>query len=159
MKDQRRYWDTSCFLAWLKNEQDKVGNCTGIIQACEDGQLKLMTSTLTLVEVLYLNFKDKIPKTESDKIRAFFENDYIVTIPLDRMIAEKAQDLVWDFGVKPKDAVHVASALFAGTRIFDTFDDELSKSFNQKIGEPTIYMGKPSHSYQLKIDEKKDAEK
>ena len=140
------------FPGLVKNESDKVDECRGVIQGCESGQLKLVTSTLTLAEVLYLKNKQKIPKQESQLIRDFFEHRYIILIALDRRIAEKAQEIFWDYDIKPKDAIHVASALFAGIKILETFDPEFLV-LDGKIGTPPIQIKRPSFPYQLEIKE------
>jgi len=158
LKNNLRYWDTTCFLGWLKNEPDKVDECRGIIQACENDKLKIVTSTLTLAEVLYLRPNAKIPKEESETIRAFFDHSYIITVPLDRMIAEKAQDLIWEYGIKSKDAVHAASAIFSRVKILDTFDPDFNVMDN-KIGTPPLQIGRPCFPYQFELDEKKDKAK
>lgn len=155
MKVNRRYWDSSCFLAWLKAEPDKIDDCRGIIQACENGKLQLITSTFTLAEVLFLKPAPRIPMAESQKIRAFFERRYIIPISLDRNVAEKAQDLFWEYGLKPQDAVHAASAFFSGVKILDTFDPDFLR-LNQKIGNPPMQIGRPHFPYQLEIDAQED---
>lgn len=125
MNINRRYWDSSCFLGWLKEEQDKVEDCRRVIDAAESGDIKIITSAFTLVEVLFLDRSTPIPQEDSDKVRAFFDNEYIFTVALDREIAEVAQNLVWDHGVPYRDAPHLATALQVAIGTFDTFDDTL----------------------------------
>jgi len=158
LKEIKRYWDSSCFLAWLKKEPDKIDDCRGVIQGCENGQIKLITSTLTIAEVLYLKHNQKIPKTESGLIRDFFEHRYIITVAVDRTIAEKAQDLVWDYEIKPKDAIHAASAILSGTKILDTFDPDFL-TFGKKTQNLNLQIGKPCFSYQYKINDKEETQK
>lgn len=47
-----RYWDSDAFLGWLKAEPDKIDECRGVIRAAENGDLRLVTSSLTLTEVI-----------------------------------------------------------------------------------------------------------
>lgn len=152
MIENRRYWDSSCFLGWLKEESDKIENCRSVILAAEKGEVKIITSAFTLVEVLYLKHNDPIPKEDAETVRAFFENDYILTVALDSEIAKTAQNLVWDFGVRPKDATHLGTALQVAVEIVDTFDDELSRKFNKKIGNPPLKIGKPNYPLQLELE-------
>jgi predicted nucleic acid-binding protein len=158
LKVNKRYWDSSCFLAWLKKEPDKIDDCRGIIQACETGQVQLITSAFTLAEVLYLKRSPRIPMAESKKIRAFFEHRYIITISLDRDIAERAQDLIWEHNLKSGDAIHAASALYSRVKILDTFDPDFLR-LDQKIGNPPMQVGKPHLPYQFEIDVKENKEK
>ncbi|MHB8279756.1 MAG: hypothetical protein ACYDIA_19185 [Candidatus Humimicrobiaceae bacterium] len=64
--------------------------------------------------------------------------------------------MIWDYkALRPKDAIHVASAIKAKVPIFDTFDDYLIKQ-NGTIGEPPLIIGKPNIVYQGSIFETKD---
>jgi hypothetical protein len=49
------YWDTCLFLAWLQDESRKSGEMDGVrefIERSKRREVRLMTSTITLVEVL-----------------------------------------------------------------------------------------------------------
>jgi len=48
---------------------------------------------------------------DREKIRAFFRHEWIVLVQLERGIGELAQEVVWEHGVRPKDVVHVATAI------------------------------------------------
>ena len=153
MINENRYWDASCFLGWLKEESDKVKECHGVIKAAENNDIKIFTSAFTLVEVLYLKHNNPIPKEDAEKVKSFFENDFIRTVAVDREIAKTAQDLVWDYKIKPKDAIHVATALYMEIKIIDTFDQNLINKFDNKIGNPPIKINRPHYIYQLSFGE------
>jgi predicted nucleic acid-binding protein len=142
-----RYWDTCVFLGWLKEEPDKLPQCEAAIREAEIGKLKIVTSTLTVAETLFLIKGERPVSRESrQRLRGFFESEYIELAELDRPTAELAQDVIWDFEVRPKDAVHVATAVKLRERIgieqLDTFDGPLA-SLNGKIhslpiGQPNL---------------------
>ena len=49
------YWDSCLFIAWLKDEQRKTGDMDGVREVIEQAkrrEVKLITSVLTLTEVL-----------------------------------------------------------------------------------------------------------
>src|SRR4051794_35376668 len=106
-----RYWDADAFIGWLAGEEGKVDECQAALRAGEAGKTLLVTSALTLTEVLWLKRKPRLPAEAAEKVQLFFAHEYIVIHDLDRRIAEKAQGLVWNNGIKPKDAVHVATAI------------------------------------------------
>lgn len=68
----------------------------------------------------------------------FFENDYIAFYEVDRVIAEAAQDMVWQHGVK-KDAIHFVTAITAAGEVcieqLDIFDSDLI-GLSGQIGQP-----------------------
>jgi len=146
-----RYWDACVFLAWLKRESDKVGQCEAAIREAEAGKLVIVTSTLTLAETLYL-VKGEMPVSAETrkKLRDFFENEYILPVELDRLTAERAQDVIWDHSVRHKDAVHVATALvwreILNIEQLDTFDGPLA-TLSRKIDG--LRIGEPNHPEDL----------
>jgi hypothetical protein len=80
---------------------------------------------LELVEVN--KYPDANAQSTADKLKDFFENDYIIVVALDRNIGEIGRDLMRrQFpGLKPPDAAHVASALIANVEEMHTFDVRL----------------------------------
>ncbi len=124
MGDQR-YWDSDCFLGWLQAEADKEKECRAVLEAAKDGKVMIITSALTIAEVLMLKGKKPIPSANRAKVEAFFRSDFIVVRNISRRIAEMGRGLVWDHKIAPKDALHVATALDANLPLFNTFDAKL----------------------------------
>ncbi len=145
MSVDQRYWDSDCFLGWLQGEKDKEEHCKEVLTAADDGKILIVTSALTIAEVLALKGRTKIPQSEKAKVETFFKSEYIVVRNITRRIAEAARSYVWDFGVEPKDALHVATAVDAGLTVFNTFDKGLIKK-NGKIGNPALTISIPSWS-------------
>lgn len=146
----RRYWDSDVFLGYLLNEPDKVDACDSVLAAAENGKIIIVTSALTLAEVLYLKHKQKIPKESRSTIEDFFKNRFISVQNVTRAIAEKARDVVWDYGIQPKDAIHVATALIINIPVINTFDQKLLSN-NGKIGNPSITIEHPHEQHQGKL--------
>jgi len=138
---RRRYWDAACFIAWLGDEPERVPSLRPILREAEAGNLVIVTSVLTLTEVLW-NRRREVPSAEeAEEIEAFFDHEYILLVNLDRDLASRARRIIWERGVRPKDAVHVASALEAEAEHFDTFDDELimrAASYPIQVGYPNV---------------------
>ena len=144
---KQRYWDSDVFLGWFQNEEDKVDKCHGVVKLAEDGELIIVTSALTMTEVIKLKGKPKLKKDKETIIRKFFEQGFMSIRSLDRTIAEDARQLIWQFNVNPKDSIHLATALKLKLSIFDTFDGDLIK-LNNKLGKPPLRIGRPDISYQ-----------
>ncbi len=128
---QQIYWDSDCFLGHFNSEEGKTERCKETLKRAENREIIIMTSVFTLAEVLYLKNRKPIPKSEAHIIKQFFKNDYIRTANLNRYISEFAQDLFWDHGIKPKDAIHVSTALnLQSVEILETFDKNLISKSN-----------------------------
>jgi len=138
----RRYWDSSVFLAWLKNEEGNADKCGGVVKLAEQGKVTIITSALALAEVIKLKGKTKILKKDEKLISKFFENEYIAVRSVDRIIAESARHLVWQYNIDPKDSIHIATAFNLNLTVFDTFDGNLMKH-TLKLGNKKLRIGKP----------------
>ena len=101
------------------------------------GKIEIVTSTFTVVEVIKLDRERQLKRADEDKIVAFFEKPYIHLVAADRTVCESARHLIWRFStLKPKDAVHLASALaYAEKRTLDAlfaWDSDFTK-LNGKV--------------------------
>jgi len=85
----------------------------------------------------------ELPAEQAEEVQSFFEHEWIAVVTVDRPIAERARELVWNHRVKPKDAIHVATALDSGVEQFDTYDGPLT-DLTGKIGKPALIIGKPN---------------
>jgi predicted nucleic acid-binding protein len=140
-----RYWDAVTFLGWLSEEPDKVPECRPVLEAAEAGNIAIVTSALTIAEVLWLKGHRKVDASHARKIEAFFRHSWIIVREVDRFVAEDARELVWNKNVKPKDAIHLATALRQDVSFdqFDTFDRDLIK-LSGSLGEPPLTIGRPN---------------
>ena len=82
-KLRRVYWDSCAWIALPDGTMENRGAlCRAVIDSAQNGGTEILTSALTLVEV------SKIPPTggfaTADKVKDFFENDYIIIVRLDR---------------------------------------------------------------------------
>lgn len=84
-----RYWDSVAFLGWLSEEADKVPSCKPVLEAAEAGTVTLITSALTIAEVLWLKGHEKIPAQQARKVEAFFRHSWIVVREVDRFVANE----------------------------------------------------------------------
>src|SRR5688572_24703707 len=117
------YWDSDTFLGWLQNELGKAELCEGTLERVEKGEAALITSALTLAEVLWRRGGPKMAEAKKETIRKFFRRTHIRVHNVTRAIAERAQDLVWSDNIMPKDAIHVATALQLRVSAMETFDE------------------------------------
>lgn len=138
-----RYWDSCCFLGVLNKEADKLAACRAVLREAKNGTLRIVTSALTLTEVLRPKGTTVIPKEKAEEIHRFFQHEWIVVYNLDRALAERARDVVWNYSVDHKDSIHVATAIDANVDQFDTYDGALI-ALSGKIGDPALTIGQPN---------------
>ena len=148
------YWDANAFLALInadKSPEEMLG-VTCVWTAAEKGQTKIVTSTLTIAEVIYQKGVGKLDKVHRPKINNFFRQAFIVLRPVTRQIAEMARDVVWDNSIKPKDAVHIATAAFNRIGWLHTFDNGIIASSGLFVDGFSIQCLKPIWHPQAELD-------
>ena len=137
-----RYWDSGCFMAIFNKEVERVDKCESVLLAAERGELRIITSALTLTEVIKIKGKP-IKADAEDRIRAFFEHRWIIVRDVDRFIAEQARDFIWEHNLQPYDAIHLATAYKHKLRHLDTYDRADLGKLDQKIGSPQMIISEP----------------
>lgn len=153
------YWDANCFLGLLNNEQDKIKLCTGAMKKAEDGKLVIVTSALTFIEVIRMKGKPKLKKSIEKTILDFFSNSFIYICNVDREVGIKARNLMWKHkSLKPKDSIHVATALLHNAPKLHTFDEGLLKLKDTGITNK-LKICKPDIEYQMEFDDLNGQEK
>lgn len=158
------YWDSDAFLRVINGEEDRAFNADSenarkILDSCQDvwsqaqkGVIHIVTSTLTVAEVIHKNSTPKLDPKHRKEINNFFLRSFISLKPLTREIAELARDVVWDNNIKAKDAVHVATC--AHFKIEELHSIDLSKHGTIKINGFSINAIIPSPKQREIINER-----
>lgn len=138
-----RYWDSACFIAWFKEETGRYQTCGSILEAAQAGQVQIVTSAFTITEVLLPKGGTRLPAELRETVGQFFMRPEFLIVDVNRHLARAAQQYFWDRGVKPKDAIHVASAIYAGVPVFETYDDGLINLSGRLGGDPVLEVRPP----------------
>jgi predicted nucleic acid-binding protein len=129
---QRPYVDSNVYISTLRGpkaeDEQKFRTSAEILHLAESGAFNIYASTFIEAEVIKAP-GEAVPITSEQEaiIAAYFENDFIIWYDLDRLIAQRARQVARDHGMKPPDAVHVATALQARCDQFLTWDEKLHK--------------------------------
>lgn len=107
---------------------EEFGPAAGrILKAAEEGRIHLVSSILSLLEVLV------VPKRFRNQelcrlYREFFESfPNLRVLPIDSEVAEIASDLRAEHGLRTPDSLHMATAIRAGADAFVSQDLRLRK--------------------------------
>lgn len=149
------YFDACVFLAWLKDEEGRADVIATLFEDADKGNLKVLTSALTIAEVLNIQgFKSPIPKEQRDKVKSLFANNWIVPKGVNRRLAEISQELVWEYGVSPKDGIHVATAMVYNINTLYSYDSGLTKHGLLQTSHGSVTISEPKSPAQgdLKLD-------
>ncbi|HEV7926808.1 MAG TPA: PIN domain-containing protein [Verrucomicrobiae bacterium] len=144
------YWDANIFHALFGKEPGRFEVCERIEKAAAQGKVDIYTSTVTFVECVWLksivDSTGKLNKLSPDHeavIQKYFMRSYIKPINCDRQIAESARALLWKYALKPKDALHVASAISQQVEVMHSYDDHDLVKLSGKIGNPPLTICNP----------------
>ncbi len=153
------YWDSCCFIDFLQGtERGEV--LKGVVDKKDSGDLKIVTSAITLTEVIKL---DKGTAEEREMITQIFNQDKgLLVVDLTKHLAEQAREVIWRYSFEKhrEDAIHLATAVYINQYHsideFHTFDHDLLR-FNGRseisipIIEPTyeLYPPKPASLFDV----------
>ena len=77
--------------------------CRPVLQAAEKGTVEIVVSSIALVEVIC---KNKDASIDDQKVRDYFDNDYILLVSADKDVCDLARRLMLagHAGLRPADA-------------------------------------------------------
>jgi len=138
------YWDANMFLYYLNDDPSKIPTLEAILDDISNSNSdKIVTSVLSKVEVAWVaSEKEKRALSTEDEARidAFWNDPSIIEmVDLNEEITHIARSLLrrsmsrgWD-GLKPNDAIHLATAEWVGAAEVHTFDTRLFR-YSELIG-------------------------
>ena len=143
------YWDSCVFIDRIQRTPSRIDLVESITKYAASGDtLKIVTSILAIVEVLQGPDASLPTETQAKEIKEFFENDWIILRPVDRVIAEKAADLRRAYKahkLKAADSVHLATPIHNNVAEFHTYDKDHLLILNGQCGSPPLAIIEPQH--------------
>lgn len=145
----RIYWDSCAYVSCISGTAGRVVILRQILQLAKDKEIVFVMSPLIIAEVVKLEDNSIDAATQAKTIREFFENDYFAPRALDRRTAEESAEITRRFGLKPPDAIHVATAIRAKCYSLQTYDGEQGEArrllrFDGLIGTPALRIELPT---------------
>jgi predicted nucleic acid-binding protein len=119
------YLDSNVFLYPLLYDPEKVpgaAHCTKILAEVISGQRTGATSCLTWDEIVHVMRKLAGVQVAREAGKTFLEFPNLKFLPVDEETLDAAQSLAGRYSLKPRDALHAASALQSG--IYEFLSDD-----------------------------------
>ena len=119
-----KYCDTNLFVNAFSGDLKSAKILTSVVK----GEMIICTSTITWDEYIWaLNRKFKNYKLAIDGGHSFLAIPKINFIELNPRILKMAQEVIEKYNLHPKDAIHVATALYNGITEIISDDSDFDK--------------------------------
>jgi predicted nucleic acid-binding protein len=125
--------DTAPLVYFMEKNPNYVDKVRPFFTALAKGDFKVVTSTVTLLEVLVKPLREGKTELAQTFRDILLNNDYLTIIPVSPAIAEKAAKLRAAYNLKTPDAIQIATAIQAKATAFITNDAKLSVVQNLRI--------------------------
>lgn len=117
--------DTAPLIYFIEQNQAYLKVVRAFFQAMSQGQFQVVTSTLTLTEVLIHPFRAKNVELAKQYRDILFDQDNLTTLPVSAEIAEFAAQLRATRNLRTPDAIQLATVIQGGAKFFLTNDARL----------------------------------
>lgn len=122
------YVDSNVFVYAVTHDQrtsPKADRAVRILREVEEGRKKGATSLLTWDEVAWVVWKLKGREAGVGAGSALLRFPNLTLLPVSAAVMVRAQQLLETYELKPRDAIHVSSALLAAEKEMVSDDSEL----------------------------------
>jgi predicted nucleic acid-binding protein len=117
--------DTSPVIYFIEANPSYVGVIRPFFQAMDRGEFKVITSMVTLLEVLVIPFRRGDAVLAQRYRDLLLDSKGLISLPVTQNAAEEAAHLRAQHGLRTPDSLQMATALTAGAQVFLTNDARL----------------------------------
>lgn len=118
--------DTAPLIYFIEQNKTYLEIVRAFFQGMDRGEFRVVTSTLTLTEVLVHPLRSGNVKLAQQYRDIILEQENLLTVPVSAEIAEGAAQLRATQNLRTPDAIQVASAIQQGATFFLTNDTRLA---------------------------------
>ena len=122
----RIFWDTNLFIYLLEGSGESFQLTRNLLQRMAERRDELLTSTLTLGEVLVKPLEAGRPDI-AERYERLLDSPGVRLVPFDRESARMYAQIRRDRSIRPPDAIQLSCAAAAKTDLFVTNDARLSR--------------------------------
>ncbi|TMC21894.1 MAG: type II toxin-antitoxin system VapC family toxin [Chloroflexi bacterium] len=120
--------DTAPFIYFIERKPIYVDTLRPFFQAVSRGDIRIVTSTVTLLEVLVVPLRNNEESVAQQYRDILFRTQGLTTYVVTRPIAEEAARLRAVHNLRTPDSIHMATAINAAASFFLTNDVKLPSS-------------------------------
>ena len=124
LEGSRIYVDSNIWIYALENFVEYGESLAALFELAENGVLTIITSELTLSEVLVRPIREDDVAKQSVYVEAITDTDNTTAIPVRRSILLDAAKVRSDTKLKLPDAIHAATAIATNCKTFLTNDKQ-----------------------------------
>jgi predicted nucleic acid-binding protein len=125
-------FDTMPLIYYIEENPNYLKMIDPFFEAVERGEFEVVTSIITLLEVLVHPIRDGNAELAQRYRDLLFETEGLSTVEIDQAIAEEAARLRASYNIRTPDAIQMATAVFEGASFFLTNDIHLPSLPNLK---------------------------
>lgn len=127
------YLDANIFVYAIINNGIEGERCRKILNKFVESDKKIVTSVLTWDEVVYSIWKKISSESAIAQGRNFLNFPNLTFLSNNLQTIDKAQEIIEKLNLKPRDAIHLATALLNNCNSFVTDDSDFDKIKGIKI--------------------------
>ncbi|MBU2615650.1 MAG: type II toxin-antitoxin system VapC family toxin [Nanoarchaeota archaeon] len=105
------YLDANIFILSIVNNKEKGESCRKLLSGVASGKIEAATSVLTWDEIIYFLIKRASPETIKKQSNKLLKFPHLIFLKTDLVILEKAEELRSEYRLRPRDAIHAATAI------------------------------------------------
>ncbi len=139
----RVYWDACVFLDYISEHPDRYPTIEALLEQADQGKRQVLTSVTTIAEVAFAQQEKAAGSVSAEtekRIDALWMPPspvtlvefHVLTARTARALLREAVNRGW--GLKPFDAIHLATAKLLGVTQFNTYDLNRLGKYGELIG-------------------------
>ncbi len=125
--------DTAPFIYYIEENPIYLARIAPIFLAADSAQIELVTSTITVSEVLIHPLRLGADNLRDEYLDLFLNSANLEIQSIDIEVAQRAAELRVAHNIRLPDALQIAAALHAGCTAFLTNDRQLSRVSDLRI--------------------------
>lgn len=125
--------DSAPLIYFVEENPAYLAITDAFFEAADRGEFKIVTSVITIVEVLVYPFRQGNAELVRQYRNILFNEEVLTTIDIDSNIAESAAQLRANYNLQTPDAIQMAAAIAGGASFFFTNDARLPSLPNLQV--------------------------